>query len=241
MTDISNDDLLKRPKGVPNPQRRFFGRRKAKTLSPLQKSLYHKAQNDLFFDHTSHDPFKALFDGSYQKIILEIGFGGGEHLVHQAKTYPENRYIGVDAFVNGVSKIIKSIYQHDLKNIHLSDQDALEILNHIPENSLDGVYLLYPDPWPKKRHRDRRFVQKDTAQLIQKALKPNGFFRFASDIPAYVEWTMATLTHTTNAYIDIQQNPDIPLNNWISTRYEQKALREGRTPQYYQYLFNQTT
>lgn len=218
-------------------KRRFFGRRKAKALSPLQHSLYDKAQKDLFFNCDDSFDFSTLFQNPPSKIILEIGFGGGEHIVHQASNNPDIQYIGIDAYVNGVSKLIRSVYKHDIHNIRLSDGDAFHLLNHIPENSLDGVYLLYPDPWPKKRHRNRRFIQRDTALLIEKILKPNGFFRFASDIPDYVEWVFASLTNATSAYMDISQNPKTPFENWIPTRYEQKAKREGRESAYYQFFF----
>lgn len=239
MTDLVEDDQVIIKKASCD-NRRFFGRRKTKPLSPLQQSFYQKAENELFFDYTQFSFFQNLFTDNTKKLILEIGFGGGEHLVHQAKINPDINYIGIDAFVNGVSKIVRSIYQENIKNIRISDGDALDVLKYIPENGLDGIYLLYPDPWPKKRHRHRRFIQKDTAQMIEKILKPNGFFRFASDIPAYIEWVMTNMTHHTNAYIDLKQNPDTSFENWISTRYEQKALREDRTPAYYQFFFKNT-
>lgn len=220
--------------------KRFFGRRKAKALSPLQHSLYEKAKNELFFE--CHDTFEpqSLFKNQSEKIILEIGFGGGEHLLHQAISNPDTHYIGIDAYVNGVSKLVRSVYADNITNIRLSDDDALVLLNHIPENSLDGVYLLYPDPWPKQRYRHRRFIQRDTAMLIEKILKPNGFFRFASDIPDYIEWVFAALTNATSAYMDTERTQHQPFDNWIPTRYEQKALRENRVPAYYQFFFQKS-
>jgi tRNA (guanine-N7-)-methyltransferase len=218
-------------------QRRFFGRRKAKSLSPLQSELYTKAQTDLFFDIQNDFDFKSLFEYQHSKIILEIGFGGGEHLLHQAQCNPDVNYIGIDAYVNGVSKLVRSVYANNIKNIRLSDADAFYLLNVLPENSLDGIYLLYPDPWPKTRHRNRRFIQRDTAVLIEKIIKPYGFFRFASDIPDYVEWVFAALTNATSAYIDIDKKSSVPFENWIPTRYEQKAKREGRESEYYQFFF----
>lgn len=219
-------------------QRRFFGRRKVKPLSPMQASLYDKAQEDFFFDYNQDFDIHKLFKNDNAKIILEIGFGGGEHLLHQAILNPDINYIGIDAYITGVSKVVREIYARNIKNICLSDGDALNFIKQLPENSLDGVYLLYPDPWPKKRHRHRRFIQRDTAILIERILKPNGFFRFASDIPDYVNWVLASLTNATTAYIDIEQKHNVSLQNWISTRYEQKALRENRIPAYYQFFFN---
>ncbi len=221
-------------------KKRFFGRRKAKALSSLQHSLYKKAKNDLFFEcHDSFEP-QFLFKNHSTKIILEIGFGGGEHLLHQAISNPDIHYIGIDAYVNGVSKLVRSVYAENITNIRLSDNDALSLLQHIPENSIDGVYLLYPDPWPKKRYRNRRFIQRDTAMLIEKILKPNGFFRFASDIPDYIEWVFATLTNATSAYMDTERTPHQSFDDWIPTRYEQKALREHRVPAYYQFFFQKS-
>ncbi len=218
-------------------QRRFFGRRKAKSLSPLCASLYEKAQKDLFFDTKDVDDLHRLFNNDKSKIILEIGFGGGEHLLHQAQCHPDINYVGIDAYVNGVSKLVRAIYANNIQNIRLSDGDAFHFLNRIPQNSLDGVYLLYPDPWPKQRHRNRRFIQRDTAILIEKILKPDGFFRFASDIPDYVDWVFAALNNATTAYSDIHKKPDEPFENWIPTRYEQKAKREHRETAYYQFFF----
>jgi tRNA (guanine-N7-)-methyltransferase len=221
-----------------NLKKRFFGRRKAKALTSLQETLYEKAKDELFFEVEAVRDIPLLFDNDNQKTILEIGFGGGEHLCHQALCNPDINYIGVDAYVNGVSKLVRSIYKNNIHNIRLSDGDAFHLLNLIPENSLDGVYLLYPDPWPKKRHRNRRFIQRDTAILIEKILKPNGFFRFASDISEYVEWVFASITNATTGYIDIHKLPNTPFENWIPTRYEQKAIREGRESVYYEFRFS---
>lgn len=220
-----------------NKTRRFFGRRKSKPLSPYQQGLYDKAQEDIFFDVTEIQNIQDLFIQKHNKIILEIGFGAGEHLIHQAELNKDINYIGIDPYVNSVSKAVRTIYQKNLTNIRLSDQDALGFLKILPSNIIDGIYLLYPDPWPKKRYRNRRFIQRDTASLIEKILKPDGFFRFASDIPIYIEWVIATLMNATTAYCDLNQDINKPLENWVSTRYEQKALREGRDPHYFQFFF----
>ncbi|MFT6071507.1 MAG: tRNA (guanine-N7-)-methyltransferase [Alphaproteobacteria bacterium] len=220
-----------------NPKKRFFGRRKAKALSPLQQNLYDKAQDDFFFTIDDAKDIQALFADKTQKNILEIGFGGGEHLLHQAQKNPHINYLGIDAYVNSVSKAVRETYYNDLKNVRISDQDAFAFISALPANSLDGLYLLYPDPWPKRRHRNRRFVQRDTALLIETILKPNGFFRFASDIPEYAEWVIANLTNATSAFLNVAHKPNIPLENWTATRYEKKALREGRTPAYYEFFF----
>jgi len=225
-----------------NLNRRFFGRRKSKALPSTQQSLYDKALQEIFFEPHHALNIQDLFpETPLNPIILEIGFGGGEHLLHQAQANPHINYLGIDAYVNSVSKAVRNIYQNNLKNIRLSDQDAYGFIKNFPKNSLDGIYLLYPDPWPKKKYRNRRFMQRDTAQTIEKILKPDGFFRFATDIPVYAEWTIASLINATKAYLDIDRSLtlDTPLENWTSTRYEQKALREGRTPAYYQFLFAQ--
>ncbi len=245
LCNISMEHNLYLSKSI-SDKKRFFGRRKAKALSPLQYALYEKAKNELFFEcHDTFEPqslFKnqVLFKNHSAKIILEIGFGGGEHLLHQAISNPDIHYIGIDAYVNGVSKLVRSVYAENITNIRLSDNDALSVLKHIPENTLDGIYLLYPDPWPKQRYRNRRFIQRDTAMLIEKILKPNGFFRVASDIPDYVEWVFATLTNATSAYMDTERTHHQPFDNWIPIRYEQKALREQRVPAYYQFFFQKS-
>jgi tRNA (guanine-N7-)-methyltransferase len=171
-------------------------------------------------------------------VRLEIGFGGGEHLVCRATEAPGVGFIGVEPFVNGMAKALVAISARGLGNVRVSDADALSVLDWLPDASLGRVSLLYPDPWPKKRHWKRRFVGPDTVARLARVIRPGGAFHFASDIDSYVDWT---LWH-------VRQNPSFawtatrpadwlnPFSGWPGTRYEAKALREGRRPAYLAFL-----
>lgn len=177
---------------------------------------------------------RELFTHQVNQIYLEIGFGGGEHLIHQAVTNPQDGYIGIEPFVNSMAKGLRSIEEKGLSNIRLFDEDAVFLLDWIPPSSLDGIYLLYPDPWPKLRHWKRRFVNSENLDRFSRALKPGGRFRFASDIESYVNWTLQHCTNHPDFEWLAQTASDWtdPFENWVQTRYEAKAIRELRTPCY---------
>ncbi len=214
----------------------FFGRRKAKALSIPQQKLLDKLLPKLKFDikTPSLKNLSAAFLHNPKKIVLESGFGGGEHLVHQAKTNPDIGYIGVEPFVNSMAKALMAIEEHDLQNIRLYDEDATELLDWLPGNCINRIDLLYPDPWPKKKHWKRRFVNQKNLTRFARVLKDDGIFHFASDIDTYINWT---LNHC-------DEHPDFdwlaktaddwqtPYENWTRTRYEAKAIREERMPCY---------
>ncbi|WP_075216435.1 tRNA (guanosine(46)-N7)-methyltransferase TrmB [Mongoliimonas terrestris] len=214
----------------------FFGRRKGKPLRALQaerlSALLPRLALPLHRPHT--DPLSALFAHAPSEIRLEIGFGGGEHLVHRALERPDVGFIGVEPFVNGMAKALVAVEAHALSNIRFSDRDAIEVLDWLPAGSLDRVVLLYPDPWPKKRHWKRRFVGPDTLDRFARVLKPGGAFHFASDIESYVDWTLFE-TRRHPAFRWTAERPadwSLPWAGWPGTRYEAKALREGRKPAY---------
>jgi tRNA (guanine-N7-)-methyltransferase len=150
--------------------------------------------------------------------------------------HPENLYIGCEAFVNGVGALLGVIDEKEIKNIRIHHGDARHFMDDLPDLSLDEVYLLYPDPWPKARHAKRRFIQDDHFKIIHQLLKLKGIWKVASDHPCYQEWIDLHLQKplvnelfgwSNEGYIDQ------PWDEWHRTRYEAKALREGRVPQYY--------
>lgn len=213
----------------------FFGRRRGKTIRPLQAAALASA-DPLLLDLAAQPPAKlaALFSAPVSAIRLEIGFGGGEHLLHEASRQPGTGFIGVEPFVNGFAQFLVNLGANPLGNVRLHDDDATALLDWLPDASLDGLDLFYPDPWPKKRHWKRRFVNAANLARFARVLKPGGLFRFASDWPHYVNWTL----------LHAAENPDFawkaetaddwrePYEAWPGTRYEAKALREGRTPAY---------
>ena len=214
----------------------FYGRRVGKPLRQGQAGAVEGLLPRLALDLASPAPARLadLFPHQPAEIRLEIGFGGGEHLVHRAGERPDAGFIGVEPFLNGMAKALMAIADREIGNVRLSDQDAVKVLDWLPERSLDRVLLLYPDPWPKKRHWKRRFVGRDNLDRIARVLKPGGGFWFASDIETYVDWTLFhTRRHpafrwTAGRPADWRE----PWAGWPGTRYEAKAIREGRTGVY---------
>ena len=217
----------------------FFGRRKAKPLKGAQEEALRTLYPDLEIDLTSPCPetLNTLFeahDRVPQAYVLEIGFGGGEHLVHRAGLHPKLGFIGCEPFVNGMGKAVRAIADEKLTNIRLFGEDATLLLDWLPDASLSRIDLLYPDPWPKKRHWKRRFVNGANLDRFARVLKPGAPFRFASDIDTYVNWTLQHI-HAHPSFDWPARNASDwrdPYPGWPGTRYEAKALREGRKPAY---------
>jgi tRNA (guanine-N7-)-methyltransferase len=214
----------------------FFGRRKGHALRPHQAALMETLLPKLAIDLANPAPpdLAALFPVPVREVRLEIGFGGGEHMIAQAEHQPDTGFIGVEPFVNGMAKALAAIEAKKLTNIRLHFGDATFLLDWLPSRSLVRVDLMYPDPWPKRRHWKRRFVQDRSVAELARVLRPDGEFRFASDIPDYVAWTLAHLGRSP-AFVWTAERADDWRAAWpgfFSTRYEAKAKREGRTPCY---------
>jgi tRNA (guanine-N7-)-methyltransferase len=214
----------------------FFGRRKGHALRPHQAALIDTLLPTLAVDLGTRPPsdLGTLFSGAIDSVRLEIGFGGGEHMVAQAEQHPHTGFIGVEPFVNGMAKALAAIEAKALANIRLHFGDATFLLEWLPAASLARVDLLYPDPWPKRRHWKRRFVQDRSLAEIARVLRPGGEFRFASDIPDYVAWTLAHVTRSPHFAWTAERADDWrkPWPGFAGTRYEAKARREDRMPCY---------
>jgi tRNA (guanine-N7-)-methyltransferase len=214
----------------------FFGRRKGHALRPrqaaLMETLLPKLALDL--DRPAPDDLSTSFPVPVDNVRLEIGFGGGEHLIAQAEAHPRGGFIGVEPFVNGMAKALAAIEHKQLANIRLYFGDATFLLEWLPPGSLAGVDLIYPDPWPKRRHWKRRFVQDRSVVEIARVLRTGGELRFASDIPDYAAWTLAHLSQSSDFVWTAQRADDwrLPWPGFSGTRYEAKAKREGRVPYY---------
>ena len=189
-------------------------------------------------DKPEIDP-ETLFDAAVDEVWLEIGFGGGEHLAWQAHQNPGVGILGCEPFINGVAKLVSEIDETGLGNVRLHADDARFLLEKLKPASIARVFILYPDPWPKLRQKKRRFVNDETLALISAAMKNGGELRFASDIPDYVNWTLKHIAarNTLGKSQFVWKNNDLSEcrvrpDDWPQTRYEQKALREGRTPAY---------
>ncbi|MGE0233130.1 MAG: tRNA (guanosine(46)-N7)-methyltransferase TrmB [Flavobacteriaceae bacterium] len=207
-------------------RRLLYGRRRGHSLSPRQQALVGERLPALAIDPraVSGSPVAAM----------EIGFGAGEHLLHEAARHPEWLFLGCEPFENGVASLIAGIEEAKTDNIRLHCGDARDILFRLDAASLDRIDILYPDPWPKRRHRKRRFFGEDTLDAMARVLKPGGIIRFASDIDHYVGWTLARVAaHPAFAW-EARDARDwlTPWEGWPGTRYEAKAVAAGRRPSY---------
>ena len=213
----------------------FFGRRKGHPLRPRQAALLDTLLPRLAIDLSAPAPsdLRSLFK-NVDDVRLESGFGGGEHLIAEAERHPRCGFIGIEPFVNGMAKALAAIDERKLENIRLHHGDATDMLAWLPAASLLRFDLLYPDPWSKRRHWKRRFVQDRTVAEIARIVRPGGEFRFASDIADYVAWTLMRLMCSPDFNWTAEQASDWRLAwpGFSGTRYEAKAKREGRVPCY---------
>ena len=212
----------------------FHGRRKGKALRAGQDRLIHELLPRLRVPDGPIEPLSELFARRPACIHLEIGFGGGEHLLARARAAPDTGFIGCEPFVNGMAKLLAIVEAERLDNIRVFDRDATELLARLPGTSIDRTYLLFPDPWPKRRQRKRRFVSAANLAALARVLKPGAEFRFATDIDDYAGWALARVL----ASPDFRWSPAGPDDwrrpwaGWPGTRYEAKAVREGRPSTY---------
>ncbi|GGF79924.1 tRNA (guanine-N(7)-)-methyltransferase [Azorhizobium oxalatiphilum] len=212
----------------------FYGRRVGKPLRKGQLEALDRALPHFLIDlDTVAEPTK-LFARTVQDLRLEIGFGGGEHLLSEARRAPDVGYIGVEPFLNGMAKAAFELDLAPVDNVRVFDKDAALLLARLPESCLGQVELLYPDPWPKRRHWKRRFVRPDNLDLIARALRPGGVFRFASDVPDYVDWALREVrAHPAFRWTQTSASDwRTPYEGWPGTRYEAKAIAAGRVPTY---------
>lgn len=222
----------------------FFGRRQGKPLRDGQVNRKETLLPELIIDLEEPSPLsiEKLFLTQVQNVRLEIGFGGGEHLLHEMDRFPQTGFIGVEPFVNGMAKLLFGLSDRPDRQSHLRlyDDDATRLLDWLPQASLDGIDLFYPDPWPKKKHWKRRFVNDKNLDRFARVLKPKAKFRFASDIDTYINWTLLHCERHA-AFEWLAESPldwHSPYEAWPGTRYEAKAFREGRTPAYLTFIKN---
>lgn len=214
----------------------FFGRRKGHPLRPRQAELFGSLLPRLALDLSAPAPenLATLFPVPVDDIRLEIGFGGAEHLIAQAQTNLRSGFLGCEPFVNGMAKALAAVDAQKLANIRLHHADAVELIGWLPAASLARVDLLYPDPWPKRRHWKRRFVSDASVAALARILRPGGEFRFATDWANYAEWTLLRLLRSRDFTWTAELADDWrrPWPAFGGTRYETKAMREGRAPCY---------
>jgi tRNA (guanine-N7-)-methyltransferase len=212
--------------------RAFFGRRKGHKLRPNQQRLIDTLLPRLAVDLTRPAPaqLNALFPVPVGDVQLEIGFGGGEYLIAQAQSERGKSFIGVEPFVNGMAKALAAIESKNLRNIRLHFDDAADLIAWLPRHSLARIDLIHPDPWPKRRHWKRRFVQDEMVTRLARILRPGGEFRFVTDIADYAAWTLQRLLRS-REFEWTAECADDWRKAWpgfLQTRYNVKAERQDR-------------
>lgn len=221
------------------PWRNFYGRIHGKTLKPEQRRALDEDLPGLrvpgvsWEENPDRTPLGLAGLFGSRDVWLEVGFGGGEHLAHMAALNPGVGLIGAEPFVNGVAMCLRQLRLAGADNVRLHPGDARDLMDVLPEASLAKAFLLYPDPWPKARHHRRRFVTPEHLAPLARALKPGAEFRVATDIPDYVRQTLEEVPKAGFRWTAERADDwRAPWDDWISTRYERKALREGRRPHY---------
>ncbi len=221
----------------PSIIRRLYGRRQGHKLRLGQAALVEETLADLSVPEEGPITAAMLF-GEDRPLHVEIGFGAGEHLAGQAAANPEIGFIGCEPFLNGVVGALSHIRDGELINVRLYMGDALEVIERLPDASLDRLYLLHPDPWRKARHAKRRMVNHGPLDTIAAKLKPGAEFRLGTDDPTYCRWSMMIM----NARRDFVWQAETPHDfltrpdDWPETRYERKARRQGHEVWYFRYV-----
>lgn len=222
---------------------RWYGRRLGKPLRAARRRLLEdllpKIRLDPQSDQIASD-LKALFAVPVREVWLEIGFGGGEHLATQAERNPDIGFIGCEPFINGVASLLKHLEERQLTNVRVYDDDVRHLLGLMGEESLDRIFILFPDPWPKTRHHRRRIVKPETIVEFARLLKSGGELRFASDHAEYVAWALRYLLKNKSLKWTAERAADWRLapDDWVETRYEQKAKAKGDAPAYLRFEKN---
>ncbi|MFN3955577.1 MAG: tRNA (guanine(46)-N(7))-methyltransferase TrmB [Pararhodobacter sp.] len=220
---------------TPNSHRNFYGRIHGKTLRPSQKEYLaqdlprYRLAGVSCDENPRRERLTRTDLPGEGPLWLEIGFGGGEHLVHMAHRYPQTGLVGCEPFVNGIAMALGRLRRAPAPNVAIHPGDTRDLFDVLPGACLEKVFLNYPDPWPKARHHRRRFVTPEHLEPLARVCRPGAEFRVATDIPDYVR---QTLEEVPRAGFELVLQSATPWDDWISTRYEQKALREGRVAHY---------
>lgn len=203
----------------PHPPLRSYGRIKSRTLKPAQAQLIETLLPRLALDLASPGTGPG-------PNVLEIGFGGGEHLAAQARAHPDWRFIGVEPFLNGVGSCLRHIEAAGVDNVRLHMGDARDVVAALPAASMDRVDILFPDPWPKARHHKRRLIQHEFVAALARIVKPGGEVRFATDWADYAAWALERFTHSPAFAWTAECAADwrAPWPEHVVTRYEEKRL-----------------
>lgn len=236
MPELDNEFGNMPEEGRERRRRQLYGRRLGRGLTPELDQLLKAELPQLRVDvsHAHPTPLTSLFSVPVKEVWLEVGFGGGEHLVWQAANNPNIGFIGCEPFLTGVAKVVRMVRDANLANVRLYDDDARQLLDWLPEASIGRIFVLFPDPWPKKRHHKRRFLHSSTLSGLARVMAPGAHLRFATDIANYADMVTGTMTERS----DFMPRPglhDTRPTDWPSTRYEGKAIAAGRACQFFSF------
>ncbi len=213
-----------------------YGRRRGRALTvrraDLMETLLPRLR--LTLPQSGELDAQAIFASPKKELWLEIGFGAGEHLAAQAERNPEAGLIGSEVYENGVASLVRHIAEKNLDNIRIFPNDARSLLAALPDHSINRVFILFPDPWPKARHFKRRLIGPDTVPVLHRILAPGGELRVATDIPEYARWTLIhVLNHGGFSWqARGKQDWESAPEDHVGTRYESKAEAAGRKGYY---------
>lgn len=218
----------------------FFGRRKGKGMSKAKEDLLSTRMKDfeIILPTKGKIDFFKLFDFTPKKVIFEIGYGDGEHIVNMALKNPDIAFIGTEVFMNGNASILRKIIDNNIKNIRIFPDDVNLLFPFIPSDVFDTIFVLYPDPWPKNRNEERRMINKNNVKLFADFLKSDGNLFVASDHPVYIPWVLFVMQNQDSFTWTALKSSDFttPPKDWETTRYEQKAIAENRKPIYLNFV-----
>nr|WP_243429722.1 tRNA (guanine(46)-N(7))-methyltransferase TrmB [Acetobacter sacchari] len=222
------------------PAIRLYGRQRGHPLRPRQQRLIDESLPRMRFALSNATNPAEAFDVPPEQVWLEVGFGGGEHTAAQIAAHPQVGYIASEVFENGLCSLLGRLFPEAEEAtastppmLRIWDEDARELLAALPEASLDRLFLMFPDPWPKARHTKRRFVHPGNLPLVARALKPGAIWRVASDDPTYQNWVEEVMAAQT--FFDVEAPATTRPDDWAPTRYEAKALAAGRQPLYWSF------
>ena len=209
-----------------HPAMRSFGRIKGRPIKPRQAALMETLLPTIALDPAAGPILPSTLAPDAKAAWLEIGFGGGEHLAAQAARHPDVLLMGAEPFLNGAASALRHIDEAHLSNVRLLVGDARDLVAALPEGSVDRVFVLFPDPWPKARHNKRRIIQTDTVAELARVLKPGGRLRFATDVASYADWALERFLAEPRLRWLAGRADDwrIPPADHITTRYETKRL-----------------
>lgn len=215
-----------------------FGRNRGRSLSGYQQGLVDNVLPQLAVNcHPEQREGSALLSAmlrsaQHDRIALEIGFGGGEHLLAQATHRPDTLFIGCEPFINGVAKCLAGIDRQKLTNIRIHPRDARELVLALPDGCIREIFILFPDPWPKLRHHKRRLVSEETLAMLHRIHTPGGRLLIATDHVDYSEWILERLLTSPHYRWTAECATDFetPPPDWVQTKYQRKTTAEGREP-----------